>query len=92
MCTYGWSCFPGNEIGIFDLQTSRLSDLAIYYVLLAGTSYSVTRILSQAHVYVIYWHKVSQHNFHHFHLLNVDTKFRDTEYEVRSPQTSHVFL
>ena len=31
-------------------------------------------------------HKVSQHNFHNIHLLNVDSKFRDTEYEVRSPQ------
>ena len=33
-------------------------------------------------------HKVSQHNFHNIHLLNVDSKFRDTEYEVRSPQES----
>ena len=33
-------------------------------------------------------HKVSQHNFHNIHLLNVDSKFRDTEYEVRGPQES----
>ena len=32
--------------------------------------------------------KVSQHNFYNIHLLNVDSKFRDMEYEVRSPQES----
>ena len=32
--------------------------------------------------------KVSQHNYHNIHLLNVDSKFRDTEYEVRSLQES----
>ena len=55
MCPYGWSCFSGNEIWFFDLQTSRLSDFATYHVLLASTSYSVTRILFQAHAYAIYY-------------------------------------
>ena len=53
-----------------------------YFILPVPNSVSGTCLCN------ILWHKVSQHNFHNIHLLNVDSKFRDTEYEVRSPQES----
>ena len=58
-------------------------------VFLAGTSYSLSQILSQAHAYAIYYDtKYLSITFNNIHLLNVDSKFRDTEYEVSSPQES----
>ena len=59
-----------------------LSDNGRYFILPVPNSVSGTCLCN------ILRHKVSQHNFHNIHLLNVDSKFRDTEYEVRSPQES----
>ena len=67
--------------GQFLLQVS-VPKFGRYFILPVPNSVSGTCLCN------ILRHKVSQHNFHNIHLLNVDSKFRDTEYEVRSPQES----
>ena len=59
-----------------------ISNVGRYFILPVPNSVSGTCLCN------ILRHKVSQHNFHNIHLLNVHSKFRDTEYEVRSPQES----
>ena len=87
MCIYH-SIANSNTLPLDNKETPSIVLLSFasffgrYFILPVPNSVSGTCLCN------ILRHKVSQHNFHNIHLLNVDSKFRDTEYEVRSPQES----